>query len=179
MIKRRKLFLNTNQLRKNKSQHKPKNVKSKTDDKAVYEAMSLCIEYLETKLKSLMSSDYYFEFKKEISFLDRIDFIKSSKLRKEFDEKYVKYKIRPDGGIIWLMKNSDQKYKRPVLISEVKRQGTNDQREKEGKKKQSQGNAVERLAKNLTGIRAMFNHSNMTPFICFAGVVILNQVAQF
>jgi len=35
----------------------------------------------------------------------------------------------------------------------------------EEKKKQSQGNTVERLARNQ--IRTMFNHSNMTPFICF------------
>ena len=33
--------------------------------------------------------------------------------------------------------------------------------------KQAQGNAVERLGKNLTGIRAMFNHERITPFVCF------------
>lgn len=40
-------------------------------------------------------------------------------------------------------------------------------REKEGKKRQAQGNAVERLGKNLTGIKAMLNHEQITPFVCF------------
>ena len=40
-----------------------------------------------------------------------------------------------------------------ILISEVKSQGTNDAREKEGKSKQAMGNAIERLGKNMIGFR--------------------------
>ncbi|MBP3562486.1 MAG: restriction endonuclease, partial [Treponema sp.] len=37
----------------------------------------------------------------------------------------------------------------------------------EGKAKQATGNAIERLGKNLTGIKAMMNYEKITPFICF------------
>lgn len=43
----------------------------------------------------------------------------------------------------------------------------NDKRAAEGLKKQAQGNAIERLGKNLTGIKAMMNHEGITPFVCF------------
>ena len=155
------------QLRQNINQHKPKNKKSKQDDKNIYRAMEQCIDHLNEKLKNLMGSDYYFEFKKQIFFSEIIQFIKTSGTRKEFDEHYNQNIIKPDGGVIWLKKKSDINYKKPVLISEVKRQGTNDERAKEGKSRQAQGNAIERLGKNLTGIKAMFNHSNITPFVCF------------
>jgi len=54
-----------------------------------------------------------------------------------------------------------------VLAVEMKRQGTNDLREKEGKKKQSQGNAIERLGKNLIAIRSALQYEKVTPFVCF------------
>ncbi|MCW1863602.1 hypothetical protein OLQ14_01480 [Campylobacter jejuni] len=40
-------------------------------------------------------------------------------------------------------------------------------RTKQGKNKQATGNAIERLGKNLTGIKAMLNHEKITPFVCF------------
>lgn len=44
---------------------------------------------------------------------------------------------------------------------------SNNERVQEGKPKQATGNAIERLGKNLTGIKAMMNHEKITPFICF------------
>lgn len=58
--------------------------------------------------------------------------------------------IDTDAHIISLTINSDGKtmYK-PLFMGEMKKQGTNDKRIKEGKKKQSQGNAAgDRVAKN-------------------------------
>src|SRR3546814_7053665 len=49
----------------------------------------------------------------------------------------------------------------------MKRQGTNDQRALEGKGKQSQGNAIERLGKNLIGFRSALQYKRITPFVCF------------
>src|SRR3546814_20159135 len=49
----------------------------------------------------------------------------------------------------------------------MKRQGTNDQRALEGKGKQSQGNAIERLGKNLIGFRSALQYERITPFVCF------------
>ena len=55
----------------------------------------------------------------------------------------------------------------PILISEVKNQGTNDLRAQEGKKKQAKGNAIERLGKKVIGFRAAMMSESIVPFICF------------
>lgn len=55
----------------------------------------------------------------------------------------------------------------PILISEVKNQGTNDLRVAEGKSKQAQGNAIERLGKNVIGFRTAMMNEGIIPFVCF------------
>ena len=73
--------------------------------------------------------------------------------------------IKPDGGFLYA---SDKKgNRRIILVAEVKRQGTNDKRLTEGLKKQAKGNAIERLGKNLIGIRALFKEDAILPFVCF------------
>ena len=52
---------------------------------------------------------------------------------------------------MYIVTKDEQKY--PILITEMKNQGTNDLRLKEGKKKQAKGNAIERLGKNVIGFR--------------------------
>lgn len=93
--------------------------------------------------------------------------IKSTKIRAQFDMNFTHHTIKPDGGILFLKKKDDKNYKKILLITEAKRQGTNDIRKKQGKNKQATGNAIERLGKNLTGIKAMLNHEKITPFVCF------------
>jgi type II restriction enzyme len=73
--------------------------------------------------------------------------------------------ISPDSGFLFA-KNKQGK-RRIILVSEVKRQGTNDDRQKEGLPKQAQGYAIERLGKNLIGIRAIFKNESVLPFVCF------------
>ena len=73
--------------------------------------------------------------------------------------------LKPDGGILSVLSTSDIAY--PILISEVKRQGTNDLRAQEGKRKQAKGNAIERLGKNVIGFRAAMRHELIFPFVCF------------
>ncbi|WP_223810446.1 MULTISPECIES: EcoRI family type II restriction endonuclease [unclassified Campylobacter] len=96
-----------------------------------------------------------------------IETIKNSQIRVQFDTNFSQHSIKPDGGILFLRKQDDENFKKVLLITEAKRQGTNDERQKEGKKKQATGNAIERLGKNLTGIKAMLNHEKITPFVCF------------
>jgi type II restriction enzyme len=73
--------------------------------------------------------------------------------------------IKPDGGFLYATdKNGRRKL---VLVAEVKRQGTNDKRLLEGLLKQAKGNAIERLGKNLIGIRAIFKKEKIIPFVCF------------
>src|SRR3546814_5087809 len=74
---------------------------------------------------------------------------------------------KPDGGILILKKEDDPSFQRIVLAVEMKRQGTNDQRALEGRGEQSQGNAIERLGKNLIGFRSALQYERITPFVCF------------
>jgi type II restriction enzyme len=84
----------------------------------------------------------------------------------DFSYRFDKSSMRPDGGILSIVsKNREKKY--PILITEVKNQGTNDLRVKEGKTKQSKGNAIERLGKNVIGFRTALLHESIFPFVCF------------
>lgn len=73
--------------------------------------------------------------------------------------------LRPDGGVLFLVAQNGGLH--PILISEAKRQGTNDARAAEGLKKQARGNAIERLGKNLTGFRTMMLSESILPFVVF------------
>ena len=156
---------NSKQLRKNTSQHKIKNTESKEDDKIIKKASDRVIEYLETRFKDKLV-DFEIIYKKEIKVKYMIDLIKDKGLRKEFDLEFNDRKIIPDGGSIFLS-NKKTKKMMPLLISETKKQGTNSARMAEGLKKQATGNAIERLGKNLIGIKSMLNHYDITPFVCF------------
>lgn len=73
--------------------------------------------------------------------------------------------MSPDGGILSLATTDGDKH--PVLIAEVKNQGTNDLRITEGKGLQAKGNAIERLGKNVIGFRTAMLTENIMPFVCF------------
>ncbi len=73
--------------------------------------------------------------------------------------------MRPDGGILSIVDKDDKAY--PILITEVKNQGTNDLRKLEGKPKQAKGNAIERLGKNVIGFRTALIKESIFPFVCF------------
>lgn len=90
--------------------------------------------------------------------------------------------MQPDGGILSIQGHDGRGY--PILISEIKNQGTNDLRLSEGLKKQSKGNAVERLGKNVIGFRTAMLTEGILPFVCFGygvdfeeGSSILDRVA--
>lgn len=155
-------------LRSRVEQHKPKNAKSKLDDKDVYIAMDMVKEYLKGKkdFKGYFDGDWDIEFSSDIEIRYMIDFIKKRGLRQEFCYDCIDRKIVPDGGVLYLV-NKVKGDKSPLVIAEIKRQGTNKERMLEGKLRQATGNAIERLGKNLTGIKAMMNYEKITPFICF------------
>ncbi len=75
--------------------------------------------------------------------------------------------IRPDGGILYMQGEPDDPISYPILIGEVKNQGTNDLREKEGLPKQAKGNVIERLGKNLICLRTALMRESIFPFVCF------------
>lgn len=84
-----------------------------------------------------------------------------------FDYHFPTSSIRPDGGILFIQGKPGDKLTYPVLIAEVKNQGTNDLRATEGLPKQAKGNAIERLGKNVIGLRAALLRESIFPFVCF------------
>ena len=89
--------------------------------------------------------------------------------------------ITPDGGFLYLIDKDGNEY--PILITEVKTQGTNDARAKAGKKAQAKGNAIERLGKNVIVIKEFLSNEDINPFVCFGegcdfaeGSTILDRV---
>ena len=157
----------SDQLRRNKEQHKAKNRLSKHDDKKVAQAMDQVISYLNDRL-TLETQGYSLEYVTSIRLSEMVEIISSYEKRFEFANLTKETSsMKPDGGILMLRKKADQDFKRVVLVVEMKRQGTNDLRRAEGKKQQSRGNAIERLGKNLIGIRATLQYEDITPFVCF------------
>lgn len=85
----------------------------------------------------------------------------------EFHYHFDSSSIRPDGGILYIQGKPNDKLTYPILIAEVKNQGTDDLRAKEGLPKQAKGNAIERLGKNLVGLRTALMRESIFPFVCF------------
>ncbi len=75
--------------------------------------------------------------------------------------------ILPDGGILYIQGPDGDNISYPILISEVKNQGTNDLRANDGLPRQAKGNAIERLGKNLIGLRTALMRETIFPFVCF------------
>ena len=73
--------------------------------------------------------------------------------------------VKPDGGILFV-KIRGELY--PILVCEAKKQGTNDVRLAEGKKKQGKGNAIERAFKNWAEFQIYFEKYDYFPYIIFA-----------
>ena len=154
-------------LRNRTEQHKPKNEKSKQDDKQIYIAMNNVRQYLMQRFDfDSRFSNYEIQFEKNLQIQYMVDMIRKKRVRQEFDMRFLDRTIVPDGGVLFLV-NKQNGEKLPLVIAEIKRQGTNNERQAEGKSKQATGNAIERLGKNLTGIKAMLNYEKITPFVCF------------
>jgi type II restriction enzyme len=93
-----------------------------------------------------------------------------AKLSRSFPEVDFHYffdssSMRPDGGILSLIGRDNTEH--IILIAEKKNQGTNDLRNLEGKPKQAKGNAIERLGKNVIGLRTALLDESIFPFVCF------------
>ena len=154
-------------LRSRIKQHLPKNTLSKGDDKRVSLVMDRLVQHLKERYR-LSELGFYLEYVSSIKLSELIGIIKGYDKRIEFasltnNESFMK----PDGGILLLRRVNEAAYKRVVIAVEMKHQGTNDKRIAEGLKKQAQGNAIERLGKNLIGIRATLQYEKVTPFVCF------------
>lgn len=104
-------------------------------------------------------------WQKRLHLVDAINYLKTIYRDVPFANPNETSFMSPDGGITFLLDNEGNGY--PILIAEVKNQGTNDRRKQEGKAKQAQGNAVERLGKNVIGFRTYMINEGIFPFVCF------------
>ncbi len=169
---------NSNFLRKNKNQHSIKNSISKVMDSDVDLAVKNMISILGCKYPDLT-----FEHTKKLSLVKVIADLSAQypHFENDFSKVMKESFIKPDGGFLYATdKKGNTKL---ILVAEVKHQGTNDKRADEGLPKQAKGNAIERLGKNLIGIRAIFKKESMIPFVCFGsgydfkeGSTILDRV---
>ena len=73
--------------------------------------------------------------------------------------------MKPDGGILFAQFKD---YKVPILITEDKCQGTNDNLFSNDHPRQATGNAIERGAKNIRGAEMIFNQYKFFPYVLFA-----------
>jgi type II restriction enzyme len=135
------------------------NVTSKEEDKQ-------CIKVIDAVLADLQDTFHVkFEWQKKIMLTDIVESLRKNFPNVSFGDPLPNTYMSPDGGITFLIDRNGGRF--PFLIAEVKNQGTNDAREREGLKKQAKGNAVERLGKNVIGFRAYMLNESIFPFVCF------------
>lgn len=156
------------------------NATSKQQESEVIQALEDVVAHLSSKFgkKIVMSHEKKWLLK------DIVDDAKKAYPEVDFHCHSDKSSIRPDGGILLIKKRGDDTTMYPILIAEVKNQGTNDQRAKEGLPRQARGNAIERLGKNLIGLRVALMRESIFPFVCFGygcdfeeGSYILDRVS--
>ena len=139
------------------------NVTSKQQESDVIKALVRVIKYLGGKFKKKISLVHEKQWHLKAIVAQLRDTYPDTKFHYHFDSS----SIRPDGGILYIQGTPGDKLTYPILIAEVKNQGTNVLRAKEGLPKQAKGNAIERLGKNLIGLRTALMRESIFPFVCF------------
>lgn len=107
-----------------------------------------------------------FDFRRQITNTEIVAQLNKSYPDENFSCELESTCVKPDGGMFGIHDPKTGRFL-PVLISEAKNQGTNDRRAAQGRMKQAQGNAVERLGKNVIAFRTLMMPENIMPFICF------------
>ncbi len=133
---------------------------SKGQEKEVLTALRIVIDRLLQKFPNL-----HMEHKKRITLKHVVEHLKKQFPDIDFHYQFDTSFMIPDGGFLCIVGKNKELY--PILIPEVKNQGTNDLRLNEGLSKQPKGNAIERLGKNVIGLRTYFLSENIFPFVCF------------
>ena len=151
---RNKDMSQSQKLRENTNQHSQKNTESQRQDVKIKNVIDKLLEKLRKKYPTLnfgCDSEYPVKVLEEMVSCGKIN-------------TQEKTTIKPDGGLVWVKINSEKYY---ILVSEQKKQGTNDKRLIEGKSKQGKGNAIERLGKNVIAVEILFGDEEITPVVAF------------
>ncbi|MFM7390345.1 MAG: EcoRI family type II restriction endonuclease [Vampirovibrionales bacterium] len=136
------------------------NTISKKQEKLLQQAVFSVMQTLQKESPTLHLQLEAKVFLKEVT-----DWLKHHFTESDFTYHFETSSMKPDGVILFLVDKHKQRY--PLLISEKKNQGTNDLRKQEGKTKQAKGNAIERLGKNVIGLKAFLATESIFPFVCF------------
>jgi hypothetical protein len=148
-----KIVTQSDRLRDNKNQHPRKNNESHNQDNII----KYCREVVLSKLKeNYPNLTFGFDKTYGTQSLENI-------IGQEPKTKSSSY-IQPDGGLCYVLIKTKKRF---ILVPEQKKQGTNDKRIMEGKDEQSNGNAVERLGKNLDAFDILFGDEDIYPFVAF------------
>ncbi len=139
------------------------NVTSQKQETEIIQALIRVVEYLGSKFNKKVALFH----EKRWHLKDIVAELRHTYPDIEFDYHFDTSSIRPDGGILYIRGQPGDKLSYPILIAEVKNQGTNVLRAEEGLPKQAKGNAIERLGKNLIGLRTALMRESVFPFVCF------------
>ena len=139
------------------------NVTSKGQESDVIKALIQVVDYLRERFAKKISLVH----EKQWHLRDIVAELRHTYPDTEFHYHFDSSSIRPDGGILYIQGKTGDRLTFPILIAEVKNQGTNDLRAEEGLPKQAKGNAIERLGKNLIGLRTALMRESIFPFVCF------------
>ena len=135
------------------------NVSSKKQESVLHKALVIVEKRLTDELTVKLDHE------KEWKLQDVCSGLKKLFPNVDFFHHFPSSTMRPDGGIVSVVNLEGERF--PVLIVEVKNQGTNDLRQAEGKPRQAKGNAIERLGKNVIGFRTAMIGEAINPFVCF------------
>lgn len=139
------------------------NVTSKKQESDIVKALRI----VENRLNSKFARKITLSHEKQWTLKDIVAELRQIYKDTVFHYHFDRSSIRPDGGILHIRGRPSDMFIYPVLIAEVKNQGTNDLRTQEGLPKQAKGNAIERLGKNLIGLRTALSRESIFPFVCF------------
>ncbi len=139
------------------------NATSKEQEKEVIKALQSVVASLYEKF----GSQIVVEHEKKWLLSDIVTGLRIAFPDVKFHHHFDSSSMNPDGGVLFLRAKKGDKAAFPILIAEVKNQGTNDRRAEEGLGKQAKGNAIERLGKNVIGLRAALLNESIFPFVCF------------
>jgi type II restriction enzyme len=139
------------------------NATAKQQESELIQALYKVVEYLEDRFSKRITLVH----KKQWLLKDIINELRPYFSDTDLHCHFNNTSMKPDGGILSIKSIKDSALTYPILISEVKNQGTNDLRAKEGLRRQAQGNAIERLGKNVIGFRTALLRESILPFVCF------------
>lgn len=139
------------------------NVTSQKQETEVIQALVRVVDFLTEKFGKKIALAH----EKQWHLKDIVGELRYTYPEIEFHYHFDSSSIRPDGGILYIRGQPNDRLSYPILIAEVKNQGTNVLRAEEGLPKQAKGNAIERLGKNVIGLRAALMRESIFPFVCF------------